>query len=140
MNRNISTHFHHISGPSYLIDIIERETTQMQRRHPRIRGFKISVELSHMKHRHGKEVRAKVSVILRNTTMVASKEVDGMSEQENAATALHRAFAAVDHEIEHHSHHSHGTSRFRAPSPFQSTPYPASQPEGGYLTTFGTES
>ena len=104
MKANVSTRFHHISAPNYLLEIVERETDHMQRRHPSIRGFKVTVALSNSRHRHDREVRALVTVVLRNAILVASKEVDGMSEHDNASAALRRAFLAAEKEMSHHHH------------------------------------
>jgi hypothetical protein len=49
---------------------------------------------------------------VQHNTLVAVKEVDGLSEKENAAIALGRAFDAVEHEVTHHFHRN----RFRPPS------------------------
>ena len=104
MKRNISTRFYHISAPNHLLDIIEKETARMQRCHPDIQGFKITAALSNSRHRHGNQIRAQVSVNLRHSTLVATKEVEGMSERENAVVALGRAFDAVANEVEHFYH------------------------------------
>ena len=110
MNRNISMRFQHISCANPLIEIVDKETERLQKHHPRIRGFSIIVEKTHRKHKKGNPVRAQVIISLPNKRIVVSKEVDGMTEGDNAAIALRHMFdvseCAVDQYIK--------KSRFRA--------------------------
>ena len=104
MRQNISTHFHHISSPNHLVEIIDRETERMQRHHTGIQGFRINVDVPHLRHLHGNQVRALVVVFVRDVSLVFSKEVEGLSEEQNAIAALCRAFDAADNGVERFLH------------------------------------
>jgi hypothetical protein len=104
MRRNISTRFRHIGTPNPLIDIIDRETDRLQRRHLRIRGFSVVVDKPHLKHHKGNQVRAQVLVLLPKKRIVVSKEADGMTEGDNAIAALYHAFDAAENAVDQYVH------------------------------------
>jgi hypothetical protein len=106
MKRNISTRFRHIGTPNALMDIIDRETDRLQRRHLRIRGFSVLVDKPHLKHHKGNQVRAQVLVLLPKKRIVVSKEADGMTESDNAVAALYHAFDAAENAVDQYVHRS----------------------------------
>ena len=92
--------FRHIRRPNFLIPIIDKETKRIQARHPSIRGFTVNIDEPHRKRYTDSPVRVQVSVSLLRRQIVVTKEADGASENDNAATALNHAFAELNHAVD----------------------------------------
>jgi hypothetical protein len=100
MRRNISTRFHHIGCANPLLEMIDRETERIQRRHLPIRSFTINVDRPHHRHHKGNQVRVSINIALPQKSIFVSKEVGGMTERDNAFTALDRAFGAAENAVD----------------------------------------